>query len=135
MSQTPTTMSLKERCEAQLISELIVSPILRDLLPKRQASDAKAKHPRIAVVATPGREISPGARLYNISGSVDLYFDSSREGQKAEQMDVAASRIEECLSVAQARGDYGLIIDGEQPMQTISDHIRKRSFAFRLIAG
>lgn len=131
---TNAPKSLKERCEQQLINELSCDPVLRKLFPKRQASSGKPRHPYIAVVATPGREISPQSKLWNVSAAIEFYFDASK-GQDGSALDDALRRCDVQMGIAQARGAYGVIRDGEQPMQFVSDTIRKRVYALRLIAG
>jgi hypothetical protein len=126
-------MSLKERAEAQIISELVVDRSLRALLPKKQNEDAKVKLPRLAVVVSVGKEISPQAGLFNLSASIEVYFKYPA-GNVAD-LDRIISKIMDRLTVAQARGEYGLTLDGEQPTQFISDTVRKRGVALRMIAG
>lgn len=134
MIANPKEMSLKERCEAQIISELVASPTLAALFPKRQNSDSKPKMPRIAVSVTIGREVSPQSGIFNATGVAEFYFDASR-GQTGEQLDLVVDQAGIRLGLAQGRGEYGLILDGEQPMQFVSETIRKRVIAFRLIAS
>ena len=130
----PQNDSLKERCEAQLIRELSCDPALKALCPRKQNSSGKPKMPRIAVVVTPGKEISPGANLFNLSAVIEFYFDAARD-QTGASLDVSVAKCEAALKAAQARGEYGIILDGEQPQQIISDTIRMRPLALRLIAG
>lgn len=134
MIANPQEMSLKERCEAQIISELCLSRPLSALFPKKQNSDSKPKMPRISVGVTIGREISPQSGIFSATGVVEFYFDSSR-GQTGAQLDLVVEAAGIQLGRAQARGEYGLILDGEQPMQFVSETIRKRVIAFRLIAS
>jgi hypothetical protein len=134
MISDPMSMSFKERAEATIIGELVCNPILRDLLPKTQNQDSRPKHPYIAVVVTKGKEISPGAGIFFASGEVGFYFDT-KKGQTGESLDMACRAAEDQLREALLRGDYGMAIDGEQPIQYISDTIRKRVISFRLIAS
>jgi hypothetical protein len=39
------------------------------------------------------------------------------------------------LAYAQAQGNYGVILDGEQPTQFVAETVRKRIVAARLLAG
>lgn len=128
-------LSLKERIEAQLISELNCDKALRDLMPVRQNQDSKPKVPYISVAVTLGKEISPGAGIFNASGAITFHFEPTREGQGNDVMDASVRKAFTALSAAQARGQYGLIIDGEQPVMFDSDTIRRRTIALRIIAG
>ena len=56
MTSDPASMTLKERAEAQIISELVSDKSLRALFPKKQNEDSKQKLPRLAVVATVDRK-------------------------------------------------------------------------------
>ena len=133
MTSDPASMTLKERAEAQIIADLVSDKALRALFPKKQNEDGKQKLPRLAVVATVGKEISPGAGLFNLTVAIEVYFKYPADN--AEDLDRVVSKVSSALAFAQAAGNYGVILDGEQPTQFVSDTIRKRVVAARLLAG
>jgi len=128
-------LSLKEKCETQIITQLNADSELSALLPKKQNDDSHPAHPYIAVSATVGKEISPEANIYEIAIAIEIFFDTKQSGQTGEALDNIAKLINGQLAVIQSAGDYGVIRDGEQAMQFVSDTIRKRIIACRLIAG
>lgn len=128
-----TSMTLKERAEAQIIAELVQDRSLRAIFPKKQNEDGKQKLPRLAVVATVGKEISPGAGLFNLTVAIEVYFKYPADN--VADLDRIVQKIRSALAFAQARGDYGVILDGEQPTQFVGETIRKRIVAARLLAG
>ena len=125
--------SLKERAEITLISELGGNRLLKSLIPKKQNDDSRAKFPRIAVVATVGREISPQAKIFNITGAIEVQCKYPYE--PADDIDAIMQAIADQMAAAQSRGTYAVTLDGEQPTQFVSDTIRKRVLQVRLIAG
>jgi hypothetical protein len=133
MTADPASMSLKERAEAQLIAELVQDKLLRALFPRKQNEDGKTKLPRLAVVAIVGKEISPQSGLFNMSVAVEVYFKYPADN--AADLDRIIRKIHDRLAVAQASGNYGVILDGEQPTQFVADTIRKRVYAARILAG
>lgn len=135
MKKSKLTPSLKQRCEQQIIAEICSDPAVRALLPRFQDQDGRPKKPYVAVVASPGQEISPGANLSEIPVAVEFYFDSKREGQSGAGLDDVVNRADIALSLAQARGDYGMIKNGEQATQFVDDTTRKRILSLTLIAG
>ena len=129
-----STLSLKELCEAQIIEELIQQDVtLAALLPAKQNSEIKQSFPYIAVVCTVGKEISPGALIHTITLNVEVYF--KHPAGPPEALDDICARIIAVLRIAQQRGDYGLILDGEQGSSFVSDTVRKRTVTGRIIAA
>lgn len=106
-------MSIKERVEQQIIQELLLDPFLRPLCPTRQNSDEPRKMPHIAVAASPQQEYQVGARIYRVGVELQIRFSAKREGQTPLVLDQIVERCRTKLEQAQARGDYGVIMEGE----------------------
>ena len=127
-------VSLKEICEAQILEELSQQDTtLAGLFPNKQSTENKLSFPHIAVVCTVGKEVSPGALIHNITLAVEVHF--KHPISQPEELDDVCARIIAALRLAQARGDYGLILDGEQSAQFVSDTVRKRVIQGRIIAA
>lgn len=133
MTADPASASIKERAESQIISELVQDRSLRALFPKKQNEDGKQKLPRLAVVVAVGKEISPGAAIYTMTASVEVYFKYPDDNSAG--LDRIMRKIADRLAYAQAQGNYGIILDGEQATQFAGDTIRKRAYQARLLAG
>lgn len=133
MIANPDSMSLKQRAEAQIIAEIITDPEIMAIIPKKQNEESKLKFPYISVTASVGREVSPGANLFNITVSIEVNFKHPADNVSA--LDVIVQKIKDRLSIAQGRGEYGIILDGEQATQFVTDTIRRRPVQVRLIAG
>lgn len=118
----------------QIIAELVEDPYLRELVPVKQNEDAKPKMPYIAVATTVGKEISPGANIFNIAVSIEFFFDFKRD-QTGASLDNAVNRANAQIEIALLRDDYGIIQNGEQPVQFVNDTVRKRVISLGLIAG
>jgi hypothetical protein len=124
--------SPKEAAENQIRSELCKDSALAALVPTKQNADTPAPVPRIAVVASPGTEYATQSGIWNIPVAVEMHW---RKETPAEQLDSIVSRIYAQLLAAQARGDYGLIFQGEPATSFVGDTIRKRIVNVTLIAA
>ncbi len=125
-------MSPKEAAENTIRAELCLDSFLAALAPEKQNSDGKVSHPFIAVVATPGQEYAVGGGIWNIPVAIEVHW---RKETPAEQLDQIVSRIYAQLTAAQARGDYGVVFQGEPATSFVGDTIRKRIVNVTLIAA
>lgn len=126
--------SLKQRAEYTLIMELRKDPVVRAKCPVKQNEDTKLKLPSVTVNVTPGNEYQVGAGIYRMAAAIEVRVSAKRQGQTTEVMDDLVKRIRALLVAAQARGEYGLTMDGE-PTTFEEGAIRKRVINVGLIAA
>lgn len=124
--------SMKQAVEGQIRIELVPDPFLAAMCPEKQNSSAKVKHPYIAIVAQPGREYEAGSGIFTTPVEIEVH---AKKEMSPEEIDTIVARIAVQLAAAQQRGDYGLLFNGEQPTQFVSDTIRKRVFMVTIIGA
>lgn len=129
-----TDSSLKERVEQTLVNLFEADETLALLVPTKQNEDAKNKRPRMSVVATPGKEISPGLGVYRVPTAIEFEFNAKSAGQTPEDMDAVVKAAQSVLRTRQQAGTFGLIFDGE-PTSFEDETVRKRTINVTILAA
>ncbi len=126
--------SVKYKAEQSVINLLNRDSTLAALTPRQQVADAHDDtNPRIAVVATVGKEVEVGANIFYIQVAIEIYCNIPQSGQQSAQLEDYGQRVNAVLDTAQAAENIGIILNGD--VTNLNGLVGKRTISVTIIGG